>query len=177
MRRKLPRSDLRVSSAICPASSMPVGPAPDDHECQPGSAQVWISLALGHLEGAEDPSAQLECVVDRLHPRRVALELRMAEVRLVRTARENQGVVRNLAAQAKRVDAQAACIEVDRLDVSEHHGRVSLAAQNVPHRRGDIALGKDAGSHLVQQRLKQVVVRSVDHRHLDISPPQGLRGE
>ena len=43
--------------------------AADDDEGQPGLARLGIVLALGHLEGAEDPPAQLQGVVDRLHAR------------------------------------------------------------------------------------------------------------
>ena len=56
----------------------------------------------------------LERVVDRLRSRRVALKLRMAVVRLVRARREDQAVIRDLAAPTERVDGEAAGIKVDR---------------------------------------------------------------
>ena len=48
---------------------------------------------LGQLEGAEDPAAQLERVVDGLHPRCVAGELVVAEPRLPRAGGDEEGVV------------------------------------------------------------------------------------
>ena len=48
---------------------------------------------LGELEGAEDAAAQLERVVDRLHPGRVAGELVVAEPRLAGAGGDEQAVV------------------------------------------------------------------------------------
>ena len=39
-------------------------------------------------------------------------------------------------------------------------GHVLLAAQDLARRGGDVALGEDAGGHLVEQGLKQVVRRA-----------------
>jgi hypothetical protein len=44
------------------------GAGADDHERQPHGPQLRIGLALSHFERAEDPPAQLQRVVDRLHP-------------------------------------------------------------------------------------------------------------
>jgi hypothetical protein len=126
-------------------------------------------VCLGHLESAEDPPPQLERVIDRLHPRCVARELRVAEVRLVRALREDQAVVCDFAAQAERVDAEAARVQVDSFHLSKHHACVALAPQDVADRRRDVALGEDPGGHLVQQRLKPMMVRSIDDRHIDLS--------
>ena len=85
----------RDSSATWPASSTPVGPAPTTRTSARSAARR-VRLELGELEGAEDPAAQLERVVDRLHARRVAGELVVAEVGLRRTGRDDQAVVRQL---------------------------------------------------------------------------------
>jgi hypothetical protein len=86
----------------------PGGAGADDHERQPDRPQARIRLALGHLEVAEDPAAQLERIVDGLHPRRVARELRVPEVGLAGPRREDQAVIADLAEQAERVDGEAA---------------------------------------------------------------------
>jgi hypothetical protein len=43
----------------------------DDRERQPRRPRGVVRLQLGDLEGVEDPAAQLQRVVDRLHPGRV----------------------------------------------------------------------------------------------------------
>ena len=177
MRRKLRRSEWRDSSASCPASSTPVGPCADDDERQPAAPRDGVGLALGHLECAEDPPAQLERVVDRLHPRRVVRELRMPEVRLARAGGDDQAVVGDLAAAIQRLDREAARAEIDGDDLAEHDAGVPLVAQHVAHRRRDVALGEDPRRDLVEQRLEQVVVGPVDERDVDVGAPQPPGGE
>ena len=43
----------------------------------------------------------------------------------------------------------------------------AVAGKHAAQRRRDLALGEDAGRHLVEQRLEQVVVGAVDERDLD----------
>ena len=66
-----------------------------DHE---GEQVVDVLAArgpeLGHLEGAEDPPAQLQRVVDGLQARRELGEVVVAEVRLAGTRCHDQAVVR-----------------------------------------------------------------------------------
>ena len=65
----------------------------DDHE---GHQTVDLGLVggqLGQLEGAEDPTAQLEGVVDALHARRELGEAVVAEVGLARAGGDDQLVV------------------------------------------------------------------------------------
>ena len=66
---------------------------PDNHEGQPTTPRGRIGLTFSHLEGAENPAAELECVIDRFHPWCVVGELRVAEVRLARTGGDDQAVV------------------------------------------------------------------------------------
>jgi hypothetical protein len=65
----------------------------------------------------------------------------------------------------------------DPLDGAEEHLHVLLPAQDLPRRRGDLALGQDAGRDLVEQRLEQVVARAVDEGDLDVGASQRLGGE
>jgi hypothetical protein len=53
----------------------------------------------------------------------------------------------------------------------EHRG-VGLRAEDVANRRRDLALGQDAGRHLVEQRLEEVMVGAVDDGDLDLRVPQ-----
>ena len=48
-------------------------------------------------------------------------------------------------------------LEIEAGDLRQHHRGVPLEAQDVAQRRGDLPFGEDAGRHLVEQRLEQVV--------------------
>ena len=64
----------------------------DDRERQQLLAPRRIAGPLGLLERAEDASAQLQRVVDRLHAGRELGEMVVAEIRLARACRDDQAV-------------------------------------------------------------------------------------
>ena len=70
------------------------GSGADHHE--EGEELLALGRVVGQfglLEGTEDASAQLECMVDRLHSWRVLGELVVAEVRLIGAGSDDQAVV------------------------------------------------------------------------------------
>ena len=52
-----------------------------------------------------------------------------------------------------------------------------MAPQDLACRRGDLALGEDAGRDLVEQRLEQVVARLAGDGDVDVGPAERLRRE
>jgi hypothetical protein len=112
---------------------------------------------LGQLEGAEDAAAQLQGVVDALHARGELGELVVAEVGLPGTGGDDQLVVLQHRRPAQHAGGDRAGGQVDVGDLTEHHAGVVLVAQDLPGGGGDLALGEDAGRHLVEQRLEEVV--------------------
>ena len=76
-RRRIERAELALEAAHRQLAHLsrqldPGRPGADDDHGQPLLALGGIVLDRRHLEGAEDPPAQLEGVVDRLHARRVS---------------------------------------------------------------------------------------------------------
>ena len=65
-------------------------------------------------------------------------------------------------------------IHIDRLNFSEDHLHVFAFAQNRSHGSGNIRRRKRSGRDLIKQRLKQMVIRPVDHRNLDGSTGEFL---
>ncbi|MEN1680999.1 MAG: hypothetical protein AAGJ46_15535 [Planctomycetota bacterium] len=57
--------------------------------------------------------------------------------------------------------------QIDSLDFILKHRDVALRLQHRAERRGDVRGRQTAGHHLVEQRLKQVVIRSIDERDRD----------
>ena len=115
-----------ASSAIWPAISTPVGPAPTTTKVSRWSTSSPRERAeLGELEGAEDPAAQLERVVDALHAGRELGELVVAEVGLAGAGRHDQRVVRRHRLAAEHVRGDRARLEVDVGDLAEEHPGVA----------------------------------------------------
>jgi hypothetical protein len=101
----------------------------------------------------------------------------VTEIRLARARRDDQTVVRDLAAATNSVDNEAAGFDVNIDDFAEYNARVTLLAKDVADRRCDVALGEDPGRDLVEKRLEQVMIRAVDDCKFHIGAAQGLRGK
>src|SRR5258706_8920524 len=148
--------------------------AADDDERHPLAASLRIRFALGRLEGDEDPASDRRSVVDRLQARRERRPFRMAEIRMPRPARDDQGVVADRAAVGE-LDDPLLGVEVDRL--AEEHGHVLAAPEDAPERLRDLARRQRARRDLVEQRLEQVVVVAVNERDVEpIVATETLRG-
>ena len=175
------KSFLRVrlaSSAIWPGHLDTGRAGADDDEGERALPLGRRLRELGELEGAEDAAAQLEGVVDRLHPGRVPGELVVAEPGLPRAGGDEQAVVGRHRLAAEHARGHRAGLEVDVGHGAEHDARVLLAGQHLTGARGDLTLGEDAGRDLVEQRLEQVVRGRGDQGHLDVvATAQRLRAE
>ncbi len=156
----------------------PGGAGADDDE---GEQVVDVLTAqrpqLGHLEGPEDPAAQLQRVVDALHAGRELGELVVAEVGLPRAGGHDQRVVGHGGLAAEDLGGDRPVAEVDVGDRAQQDLRVLLAAEDLAGRRGDLALGEDPGRDLVEQRLEEVVGGLGHHGHLDVAATQLLGAE
>lgn len=126
---------------------------------------------LGGLECAEDAAAQFQGVVDALHPGREGGVLVVAEVGLLCAGGHDQAVVGRHRLHAHQVGGDRLGGEVDGGDFAPQHPDVALPAQDQPGGGRDVALGEDARSHLIQQRLEEVRGRLRDHGDLDVAAP------
>ena len=145
------------------------GTGADHHERQPLVAPLGIALELGGLEGGQDAAADGQRALERLHLGRMRAPLVVAEVGVVRAARDDQRVVghRFRCRQiADRPEDHLAPLEVEALDLGEQHAHVAVALEHRPQRIGDLARRQRAGRDLVGQRLEQVEVAPVDQRDL-----------
>src|SRR5680860_1256364 len=68
-------------------------------------------------------------------------------------------------------------LDVDVDHLTEPHLGIALATKDFPRWRGDRTFGEDPGGHLVEQRLKQVMVGLSDHRDIHRRVLQRLGGE
>jgi hypothetical protein len=142
----------------------PRRPRADHHKRSQHFALVCVLFALSTLERHQHAVPDLERVVNRLQAGRHALPLVVAEV-AVRSARgDNQVVVLNVPVRVAVGDHHLLVRHIHRLRVRQQHLGIFLLAQDLPDRRRDIRRSQRRRRHLVQQRLKQVVVAPVKHR-------------
>ena len=122
---------------------------------------------LGHLEGAVDAPAQLERVVDRLHPRCDQRELVVSEVGLAGTRSDDQAVVREVDLETRdALGVHDPLVEIETGDLDELRPHVLVLAEQVTEDGCDLTGREDAGRHLVEERLEEMVVAAVEQRHL-----------
>ena len=142
----------------------PRRPGADDHERQPGRALRCVLLAFGELEGREDATPNLQGVADALQARRKGRPPFATEVRVPGTGGDDEIVVGDRSLSSATTFAE----EIDRPRFGEQNLDVPLVAKMRRMGDGDVAGVQGGGGHLVEQRLEQVMVASVDERHLDV---------
>jgi hypothetical protein len=137
--------------------------AANDDEGQQRPPPLGVVRLLGLLESVQDPAPDVEGVVERLEARREGLPLVVAEVGVAGAGGDDQVVERQLAL----VEDHRLPLEVDVDDLGHHDPDVRLFAEDAADRLGDVRRREDRRRHLVEQRLEQVVVVTVDDDHLD----------
>src|SRR5215469_105558 len=133
------------------------------------AARVFFSL--GKLESLQDLIARCDRVGKALHSWRELFEFVPAEVTVTGPGGQDQKVVRDRHVLPVAVtDDDAFLILVHSDDITEEDSGVLLVLENPPDRKTNLIGGKNRGGHLVEQRLKQVVMRPIDqsdfHRRL-----------
>ena len=66
-------------------------------------------------------------------------------------------------------------VHVDSLRLGQEHGRVPLAPQDLAQRRGDVGRAQPRRRDLVEERLEQVMVASIDEGEAHGSAAQAAR--
>src|SRR5439155_12713945 len=66
--------------------------------------------------------------------------------------------------------------DVEILDVAHQHVAISLVFENRTQRRGDVGGRELASGDLVEERLKEMKVATIDERELDRRAPQRAGG-
>jgi hypothetical protein len=148
--------------------------AADQHEGEEPPALGLVRGGLRLLEGEEQAAADRGRVVERLEARRDARPaLRLVpEIAVFRAGGEDE-VVEGPAAVAGQ-HAPARDVDADRL--VEHDLGVPLPTQHATDRRRDVGRRERGRRDLVEQRLEQMVIAAIDHRHVDRRVGEPLGG-
>ena len=161
MLRKSGGSVSRASSAMVPASSTPVGPAPMMTKVSSAARRSRIGLALGALEREQDAPAQRGGVLQRLQAGRERLPFVVAEIGVPRAGGEDERVVGQSVAV---IEQHALGLRIDAGHGGKQGRDLVTAAQQIADRPGDLGGRQRGGGDLVQQRLEQMMVAPVDQR-------------
>ena len=161
MWRKSRGSVSLAMSAIVPASSTPVGPAP----------MMTNVISAARRSGSFSRSARSKAtrmrrlkrrgVLQRLQTRRERLPLVMAEIGVSRAGREHQRVIGNAVAV---IEQHAFSRRIDAADIGEQRRDFVTVAQQIADRPGDLGCRKRGGRDLIEQRLEQMMVAAIDQR-------------
>ena len=151
-------------------------PAAHDDEGEQFPPLLLVLGELGQLEASQDPAAELKRVVDGLHAGRPPLEVVVAEVRLVGASRDDQAVVLEGEVDVTGLGVDRLGRNVDGVHLAEGDRGVLLVTQDEPGRGRDLADGQDAGRHLVEQRLEEMVAGLGDQGHVHVRLRQALCG-
>ena len=116
-------------------------------------------------------------MINRFHPWCVVLELRVPVIRLASAGGDDQAVVGDPTTSTNRVDGDLPGVEIDVHDFAKRNLRVPLVPKHAADRRRDVPLGENPGRELIEQRLKQVVIRPVDDGDLHIGAAQRFSGK
>ena len=144
------------------------GTAADDDESQQASPLVFVFHNFRALKGNQDAAADSRAIFNSLQAGRIARPLIVTEIRVRGTGRDHQIVVGNFAG----LRLNALLLRADAAHIFHENRGIALRAQNVPDRPGDIRRRQCRGCHLIKKRLEAMVILSVDHRHIGLSPSQ-----
>src|SRR5262249_22648225 len=100
-------------------------------------------------------------VTEALEARCISSELVVPEVARAHAGRDHQIIERDLAdPRGGRLNRAGGNINAG--DLRQEYADVSLLRLELADRRGDLGGREDGGGHLIEQRLKNVVVAAID---------------
>ena len=139
------------------------GARADEDEGQKSLALCRILFTRGFFEDLEDVAADLDGVDERLQGQRVFLDALRAEEVWRRAERDDEMIVVDLAL----IGAHGLRRRVDSLDFGEQEVDVRSAAEKASDRVDDLVRREHRGRHLIEQRLKDLIVVVVDDEDID----------
>ena len=147
--------------------------APDDDEGEQSTFLLGIVGALGRFQRRQHAPPDLECVVEILETGRDRDPVVVAEIAGLGAGGDDQIVVPELD-PVRQVHPPPG--KIDPADLVQQDLDVCVMAEDPADRIGDVGRGQPSQRHLIEQRLEEVIVQAIDHRHRDVGPPEGPRG-
>ncbi len=124
----------------------------------PAQSMKPMVVSASPIEGEQQTAADFGSVVDRLQAGRMGGPAVVAEVAMAGPGREHQNVIGNVSAVHDDVFA----LTINACDCAQQHACVALAPDQATNRSSDVGRRQPGGRHLIEQRLKEVMVLPVD---------------
>lgn len=128
-------------------------------------------FTFGPLKGEENASSNLQCVLQTLKTRGVLFPFVMSEIGMSSAGREDEIVV----GYGSVGQGQIVRREIDGNGFREQDTRILLSAQDGTDGVRNISGGKGSRRDLIEQRLKEMMIATIDQRYLNILAAQSLR--
>ena len=173
--RKSRRSVSRASSAIWPAISTPVGPAPTTTNVSQASRRPRSGSASAASKALRRRVRTTSALSSDFTSAACSRQLVVPEVRVARAAGDDERVVgerRRSRDAADRAEAQLSPLQIEPGDLGDQHADVPVALEDRTQRIRDLAGGERAGRDLVGEWLEEVEVPPIDERHVDRGAPE-----
>jgi hypothetical protein len=152
------------------------GARADQHEGHLSRTFVLVIDRFSQFERTQDFGPDHLGIAEVLEPRRILRELIVSEVARVHAGCNHQIIERDLAhahAWGGRLDCAGS--NVDTGDLRQDYAEVLLLHLDPTDGCGDVSRREDRRRHLIQQRLKYVVIAAVDQDDFGIGLPQRVR--
>ena len=124
---------------------------------------VLLHLALGQFKSEQDAPPDLDSVFDALQAGSKTRPFLLAEVRVGGAGGNDEVVISQLSADVK---PDASRLHVDPVHFIHQDFGIGLVAQDAADGLGDVGRRKDSQSHLVEQRLKSMMVAAIYDGHI-----------
>src|ERR1700741_5105217 len=134
-----------------------------------------IRLCFGLLEGFQDLIPNRNRISQRFQPRCITLEFVVAKVAVLCARSQNERIIgKRYSLPIDITNKDLASLLIQPGNLSHYDGYIALVAQYVPDRRRDLPGTKHGRGDLIQERLKQVVVGTINQDNAHRGVPKSL---
>ena len=164
IRRKSLAKVNRLISPMAPANSTPVGPPPTITNVRQLFCSSMLSTRSAQFKRQEHPPADFRGLGHRLQTRRVLFPFLMPKITMGRPAGDHQILVRHF----PDVKCHEGPLKLNPQRRALQHADVFEMRKDAANGRGDVRRTQTRRRHLIQQRLKQMMVLPVHQRDVHI---------
>src|SRR6266446_1627707 len=139
------------------------------------AVKIDIFFRLGLLEGAEDFVSNTDGIGQAFQSRSKLFKFVVSEITMPRSGRENEVVVANRHILAIRIVHKHATLRLIHAgNLAHDHRCISMSSQYFADWRTHLRRREYRGRYLVKERLKNMMVRSIDENDFDRRFPKGF---
>src|ERR1700758_455766 len=136
-----------------------------------------ILLCFGLLEGFQDLIPNRNRISQRFQPRCITLEFVVAKVAVLRARSQNERIIgKRYSLPIDITNKDLSSLLVHPRNLSHYDGYIALVTQYASDRGRDLTGTEHGRCNLIQERLKQVVVGTINQDNAHRGVPKSLSG-